>query len=185
MRALSDQRAITQLHTDILRQLYSDVTVRIKSQTGDVRKVHLVDKLGISRTYAVTHFYPQNWTSDVKHIAEVIKRGEGIGEAFRRRGYDILKTPLCTMQVGLSSHLQQSFAASRASGVLHQYNFVVSKAGSPPLCFATITEIYPPDVSDVLQRERLLYFTDDMPLHCLEDLGVDVVLPVASTESEV
>ncbi len=179
MRTLLDQRATTQLHTDVLRRLYSDVTVRIESQTDDVRKVHLVDQLGISRTYAVTRFHPQNWTEEVARIAAEIERGSSIGETFRSHGYNIHKTPICTVRVGISARLQRNFAATRSAGILHQYIFGVSKDGGSVINFATITEIYPPDLSDVLEKDGVLHVAHDTAPRYINDFADDLVLPAA------
>jgi len=154
------------LHGDILKAYYSEITVVIENQSGTLRKAHLVDTLGISRTYAITRFHSRNWPKAVEQIAITIKQGSSIGETFRNHGYTIYKRPICTHEVRLSSRLQKRFSTTTDTSIAHQYIFTVSKNGYREVDFATITEIYPPELSDILIREQIVALTSyDIP-HC-------------------
>src|SRR5690242_8329335 len=104
------------LHTDILRKHYSKVTVAIENQSKNVRKVHLVDQLGISRTYAVTQFRPSNWTKEITRVADEIKEGKSIGETFRDHGFVLHKRPISTHVVTLSERLRKRFSTTGTKG---------------------------------------------------------------------
>lgn len=164
------------LHTDILKRLYSQVTVAVESQSDNVRKSHLLDELGISRTYAITHFHPLNWTDKVAQIAAEIRQGKSIGETFQRHGYNIHKKPVCAIKVGLSKQLRERMATTRAIGALYQYVLSVAKGTDSPLYFATITEVYPADLSEVLERERILVITPHATPQYSGDFENEIIL---------
>jgi flavodoxin len=157
------------LHVDILKKLYSNVAVVIENQSDSIRKVHLVDQLGISRTYAITQFLELNWTSEITQVASEIKQGKPIGETFRNHDYNIYKRPVCTHTVRLSDRLKKRFSTTTNQGILHQYVFAVSKDESPVIDFATITEIYPPELSDILTQKRIVHTTAHVALQCTHD----------------
>lgn len=164
------------LHTDTLRQLYSDVDVVIESQTHDIRKVQLVDKNGVMLTYAITHPHPANWTKEIQEVWDQIVKGAAIGRSFHANGYRILKTPICTIPVIVSKRLQQLFACEQSEALLHQYKFSVTSNSSKWEEVATITEIYPAELSKLLLQKQLVSITDKKTLLHSSELKEDINL---------
>lgn len=165
MRVLPDQAA--QLHTDLLGQLYPDIKVMIESQTYDIRKIHLVDKHGVSRTYAISFTNKQKWTKDIDEVWSQIKQGGAIGSSFRENGYRISKTTICVFPVTISVRIQRLFATDQPEALLHQYKFYVScNKNDSWQEVATITEIYPIDVANQLQlhttEKKVLLYADEL-----------------------
>lgn len=147
------------LHTDFLEKYYSAVSVDVIVQTETIRKAHLVDSLGVTRTYAITHLHPENWTEDIEKIAVQIKAGEAIGKTFRKKGYEIYKREHCLLPVTLSENLSERMKASKPRGIVRQYMFSASKDKRKPQAFATITEVYPHDIIELLYSDQELAFT--------------------------
>ena len=96
------------LHSDVLRQLYSTITLSVESQTVTIRKIHLLGSEGVTRTYAITHFYPSNWDQDITLVAAEIKRGKSIGKTLQNHGYNIEKVLICATRVTLTNRLKDS-----------------------------------------------------------------------------
>jgi hypothetical protein len=156
---MSNSKHSQKLHTDILRELYTEVGVRIVSQSDDVRKVHLVDAFGVSHTYAITHFHTPDWTDAIARIGTEIKQGASIGKTFRAQGYTIQKQSLCTTLVKISKKLQEAFATGDTLATLHQYIFALSNGDGSNIRFATITEVYPPDLVIILTKMHMIKIT--------------------------
>lgn len=166
------------LHTDILEKLYSEITVSVESQTDTVRKVHLLDGQGVSRTYAVTRFHPSGWTDEIARIISELRQGKSLGETFRSYGYEISKKLNCTNRIGLSEKLIKLMGASGSMGTLHQYEASVVKNGyeHEPIMLATITEVYAPELSETLEKEQLLAFTPQTAPKYTSDFRGSIIL---------
>lgn len=164
------------LHTDFLKRFYSEINVETESQSDILRKAHLVDGDGISRTYAITHFHSNGWTDEVAEVAAEIMQNKSIGEMFRNHGFVIHKKPICTIAVSLSGDLMKRFATTRSEAILHQYVFAVTKDGSDLVDFATITEIYPPELSDIFIRKQLLQLTRYPAPYYINDIKKEIGL---------
>lgn len=164
------------LHTDILKDIYSPVHVLIESQSDSVRKVHLVDGLGMSRTYAITRFHPHAWTHELAGVAAKIRLGKSIGETFRSHGYRMSKKLLCTMKVRLSERLRERMGTTQPAGTLRQYVLIVEADGCKPVSFATITEIYTAELSEALERNHLLEYTYSVAPRYTIDFKDEVLL---------
>jgi hypothetical protein len=155
--------------------LYSDVDVVIESQTRDIRKVQLVDKNGVVLTYAITHPHSANWTKEIQEVWDQIVEGASIGRSFHANGYKILKTPICTIPVVVSKRIQRLFACEQPEALLHQYKFsVTNNSSSKWEEIATITEIYPAELSKLLLQKQLVRITDKKTLLHSSELKKDI-----------
>lgn len=150
------------VHTDTLHQLYSDVDVVIESQTRDIRKVQLVDKNGVVLTYAITHPHSANWTKETQEVWDQIVEGAAIGRLHAN---------------GVSKRIQRLFACEQPEALLHQYKFsVTNNSSSKWEEIATITEIYPAELSKLLLQRQLVSMTDKKTLLYSGELKEDVNL---------
>jgi len=95
MKALEHYNLHQRLHTDVLQEKYGKIDVQVLCDDDNKREVLLIDKNLVARTYALT-LKRHDWKQDdeMQLINEAIKDGEGIGSAFKKRGFDIQKNVL-------------------------------------------------------------------------------------------
>ncbi|MFH1802380.1 MAG: hypothetical protein ABH864_02915 [archaeon] len=65
---------VDRLHTDVLEEKYGPIHSKVLVHDEKVRLSHLVDKKGISRTFAIT-FFQGPFDKNIKRINEEIKKG--------------------------------------------------------------------------------------------------------------
>lgn len=152
------------LHTDILKSIYSDIRVEIEYQAENIRKVHLIDNLGISRTYAITHFNERDWTEEIYLLASEIKKGKSIGKTFKSFGFNVNKKPIFIGKINLSKSLATKMNLNNLAGTLNQYELLVSQNNIDYINFATISEVYSMELAEELEKLNLINnFTNLFP----------------------
>ncbi len=142
--ALEAEGPMHRLHTDLLAERYGPVSIRLLRHDNEVREAHLVDRQGVSRTFAVTFLaplYPEEFT----RIDAEIRDGAPIGRTFRKYGYEVRKNVLKTLAVELPLWLRTEFAHSSLFAKAFLSEFLTRIDPRPPELYGTIIEIYSPD----------------------------------------
>jgi len=141
-RALKKEK----LHTAQLEELYGPIKANVLCHNKLMREVHLEDKDGVSRTYALT-FFPKEKTYSLEFqgIDKEIQVGGSIGKTFEKYGYSIQKNNLGFFIVKLPMWLQDKFKTKALFAKARVYEFYASKAGSVPKLYGIVVEIYPPE----------------------------------------
>lgn len=135
---------INRLHTDVLEEKYGEIFSKLIKHNNKIRIAHLVDKKGISRTYAITFFdYPLN--EEIKKINESIKDDNPIGKEFRKEGYSIRKNVVDVFITKMSKKLQQKFKTKEKFAKTRLSEFYASKKNKNPEIYGIVAEIYSPD----------------------------------------
>lgn len=134
------------LHTDELGKDYGKIAARVVTNSPPfVRKAHLVDKKGISRTFAIT-FLPERFPNPaIRAIHEKIKGRKLIGETFRENGYTIRKNVLAVFVVKIPKWLQREFHLPDQTAKVRVSEFYAKRPGAKPVIYAEVAEIYSPD----------------------------------------
>lgn len=144
------------LHITQLEELYGPIKVNVLRHDKLMREVHLEDKNGISRTYALT-FFSENNDLEFQEINKEIQLGSLIGRTFEKHGYFIRKRGLGFFIVDLPVWLRDKFNTKGAAAKANVYEFCVSKAESVFKVYGTIVEIYPPEFKPpvILESENV------------------------------
>ncbi len=132
------------LHTDLLAERYGPVSIRLLRHDNEVREAHLVDRKGVSRTFAVTFLappYPEEFTL----IDAEIRGGAPIGRTFRKYGCEVRRNVLKALAVALPLWLRTEFAHSSLFAKAFLSEFLARINARPPELYGTIIEIYSPD----------------------------------------
>ncbi len=131
-------------HTDLLAERYGPVSIRLLRHDDEVREAHLIDRQGVSRTFAVTFLappYPEEFT----RIDAEIRDGAPIGRTFRKHGCEVRKNVLKVLTVALPLWLRTEFAHSSLFAKAFLFEFLARIDARPPKLYGTIIEIYSPD----------------------------------------
>ncbi len=132
------------LHTDVLEDTYGPITINVLRHTATIREAHLIDRKGISRTYAIT-FFPKKLAKEIAGINDEIKKGESIGKAFRKEGYLIRKNVIDVFIVQIPSWLQKAFKTKETYAKTRLSEFYACQKNKTPTIYGTVAEIYSPD----------------------------------------
>jgi hypothetical protein len=136
---------VDRLHTDVLEDRYGSISAKILRHDGIIRESHLVDKKGISRTYALT-FFPKKFThKEIEQINEEIRKGGAIGKVFREHKYAIRKNVLDVYIIELPSWLKKAFKTDSNFAKARISEFYAKKKNSNPVIYGNVVEIYSPD----------------------------------------
>jgi hypothetical protein len=142
------------LHTDMLREKYGDCKLSILYQDATVRKVLLLDGLGIGRIYAVTS-KTKEWmyNKEMLDTDKAIQQGEKIGEAFQKRDFLVRKNVLDVYTATLSPWLRRAFCTIETFAKARNTELIVKK-GDKIYNYAHIAEVYSTDfLSSVVSDE--------------------------------
>jgi len=133
------------LHTEMLKEKYGKVNTHILRDDDNIREVLLIDEALIARTYALT-IKNKEWQhgDEIDKVNKVIKNGEGIGEAFKSRGFVIQKNILDVYLIRLAEWLRYAFDTNNKIAKARIAEFIVKK-GNMIYNYGTITELYSPD----------------------------------------
>ena len=132
------------LHTDILEKKYGKISAKIIKQDSRIRISHLIDEKGISRTFAITLINPEIKNKEVLEINEEIKKGETIGKAFRKKGYEIKKNVIDVFLLKLNKNLKESFKTDKSEAKARISEFYAKKNKEAPIVYGTVLEVYSP-----------------------------------------
>ncbi len=135
---------VDRLHTDVLEEKYGPITSKVVVHNDKIRRAHLIDQKGISRTYAIT-FLGNKWPKEVVNINEEIRRGEPIGKAFRKYEYAIRKNVLEVYKIKLPRWLKEEFRTKENYAKARLSEFYAKKRGEKPVIYGIVVEIYSPD----------------------------------------
>jgi hypothetical protein len=131
------------LHTDILEDEYGPIRVQLLHHDQDFRAVHLVDRKGISRTFAITFFPPQSVSASITEVNQKIKSGHPMGKAFRDSGYEVRKNVLKVLTIRKPDWLTTAFCDRTPFAKTRISEFLARRAYSPIEFYGTVIEIYP------------------------------------------
>lgn len=132
------------LHTDILEEKYGAIHSSVLKHNDLVRESLLVDEHGVARTYALT-FISKKLPKAILEVNEVIKQGKPIGKAFREANYIIRKNVLDVFVIEIPPWLNIEFATKEKFAKARLSEFYAKKAGSKPVIYGVVTEVYTPD----------------------------------------
>lgn len=133
------------LHTDVLEEKYGPVHVEMLEHTDKMRKAHLVDQKGVSRTFAVT-FFPESWPNpEIAQVNAEIAAGHAIGKTFRKYGYSIRKNVIDVYIAEVPESLREKFATEEATAKVRLAEFYAKKQGAEPVIYGVVAEVYSPD----------------------------------------
>jgi len=144
MKSLEHYNLHKRLHTEVLKEKYGKIGLQVLYDDDYKREVLLLDEGSVARTYALT-LKKSDWNNNKEMIAvnDAIKKGEGIGEAFKKRKFEIQKNILDVYIVNLPKWLQQSFRTRSKMAKARIMEFVVKKDTSI-YNYGIVTEIYSP-----------------------------------------
>ena len=144
MKSLEHYNLNKRLHTEVLKEKYGSIGLQVLCDDDYKREVLLLDESSVARTYALT-LKKSDWKDNKEMIAvnDAIKKGQGIGEAFKKRKFDIQKNVLDVYIVSLPKWLQQSFKTKSKTAKARIMEFVVKKDKSI-YNYGIVTEIYSP-----------------------------------------
>ena len=133
------------LHTDVLEGKYGPIEAQVLRHDKRVRMVHLIDKKGVSRTFALT-FFPEKFASkEIELINLTIRNGQPIGKAFREYGYIVRKNVYEVYVIELPDWLKKAFKTKSNYAKARISEFYAKKKGGKPTIYGTVVEIYSPD----------------------------------------
>lgn len=136
---------VRKLHSDKLKERFGPITVRIKKGNKKIRISSLIDQEGISRTIAFTFFAKRQYKSRLDMIIDKIKRGESIGYALIKNGYQLYKTNYIDFVIQLNSWLKREFKVKELFALSSLYKlFVKSKHNGSIEFLCELIEIYSP-----------------------------------------
>jgi hypothetical protein len=139
------------LYVDILEQRYGPVHAEIRRHTRKLRETLLVDSKDVPRTYALC-FLSDPMPADARKVDADIRRGELLGRAFLRHGLEVRKNVIDVTVVELPPWLGRAFG-SGPHAMFRSAEFYAKKEGAGPILYATVTEIYSPDIKRPLLAE--------------------------------
>lgn len=147
---------MNRLHTDLLEEAYGPVSLRLLRHDNEVREAHLVDRQGISRTFAVTFLAPP-YPAGLARIDSEIRNGAPIGKTFLRYGYEVRKNVLKALSVKLPPWLRTEFAHPSRFAKAHLSEFLARVDARAPELYGTVVEIYSPDFRSpaITETDRL------------------------------
>lgn len=135
---------VEKIHTDVLEEKYGPISAKTILHNDTLRKAHLIDSKGISRTFALT-FLEELKNSEVKQINEEIKNGKPIGKCFREHEYAIRKNVLEVYKLKIPTWLKKDFQTKENYAKARLSEFYAKKRGSEPIIYGIVVEIYSPD----------------------------------------
>ena len=133
------------LTTDDLEERYGPISVRVLRHDNKVRECHLVDRLGISRTFAVTFFGSDSRSSELTIIDQEIKFGNPIGKTLRKHKYSICKNVFEVLIIEIPDWLKIAFRDKRSYAKGKMSEILIHRENASIEVYGIIAEIYCPD----------------------------------------
>ena len=150
-------RPVEQLHTELLEARYGPISVQVLYHEAGIRKVHLVDRKGVSRTFGLT-FLSSPMPAPIRAMDEELRSGQFIGKAFVRHGYTIRKNMLDYFVLETAPWLRAAFKVKQPYALTRFWECYVRKGASKPLVYGTVCEVFSPDFrAPVLGHEDMAY----------------------------
>ncbi len=139
------------LYVDLLEERCGPVHAEIRRHDRRLREAFISDLKRIPRTYALS-FMADPMPAEARTVDRDIRRGELLGRAFLRHGMEVRKNVIDVTVLELPRWLREAFRGGRHA-LARSAEFYAKKAGAPPLIYATVTEIYSPDIKPPLLAE--------------------------------
>lgn len=145
------------LHTDILEQKYGPIHANVfrhdnvremRRGAERIREARLVDRNGISRTYALTFLTYDRGNEEIAKIDDEIRQGGLIGKTFREHGYVIKKNVIDVFIIPISPWMKNDFQVEVDEAKARLTEFYAKKGKATPVIYGTVLEIYSPDFKD-------------------------------------
>jgi len=136
--ALSDR-----LHSDNLEQAYGKIRARVIHHSVRMRRAHLVDQYGISRTFALTYYTHPIKDPQVRRVDQEIKAGGLIGKTFRKYGFVVRKNVLAVGVLEAPRWLADAYHETPGKIKFRVSEFIARKQAGSPTVYGTVVEIYP------------------------------------------
>lgn len=133
------------LTTDDLEEKYGPISARVLKHDNMVRVCHLVDRLGISRTFAVTFLDSEGRSAELSIIDQEIKLGNPIGKTFRKHQYSIYKNVIEVFVIELPEWLKIAFQDKRSYAEVQISEILIHRENASIGVYGIIAEIYCPD----------------------------------------
>lgn len=133
------------LHTDILEEYYGEIHSEVSVHNEQFREADLVDKEGITRTYALTFLTFDRKNEELSEINEEIKNGGLIGKSFRKHCYTIKKNVIDVIVLDIPESLRKKFNCTETQAKARLSEFYAKKEGSSPVIYGEVLEVYTPD----------------------------------------
>ncbi|MBU4455883.1 MAG: hypothetical protein KKA65_00080 [Nanoarchaeota archaeon] len=125
----------------------------------------MIDKKGISRTYAITFFDNKKFSNELEKINKEIKKGNPIGKEFRKKGYSIRKNVIDVLIVTLSNKIKKEFKTKENFAKVRLSEFYANKGRKNPEIYGIVAEVYSPDF-----RPPILNATDISQINPLTEM---------------
>ena len=167
----------TNLHSSRLERLVGKISCELISQEGDMRKVHLRDSAGISKTLGIVRFANVNGENLINAHRRIIK-GDLLGKTLYEARIDFDKLYLGYVRVELPDWLRKEFANNATQGIaLFSRIFVNGTNGHEHNnLYADVIEVIPPS----LQND----FVNVAPLLADLEKGLEAMLLAAGIRNE-
>jgi|GEM_PF-1161204 len=136
---------VDRLHTDVLEEKYGQINSKIVVHNEKIRKAHLIDSKGISRTFAITFLAKEEWSKELNDINKEISNGSPIGKAFRKYEYAIRKNVLEVYKQKIPNWLRREFRVKDNYAKARLSEFYAKKRNLKPVIYGLVVEIYSPD----------------------------------------
>lgn len=135
----------TNLHSSRLERLVGKISCELISQEGEIRKVHLLDSKGISKTLGIVKFYEVQG-AELQNAHRRIVSGELLGKTLFDANIDFKKTYQGHVPVVLPEWLQNDFDTGESSSIaLCSKIYINSHNGQEHnVLYANIIEVIPP-----------------------------------------
>jgi hypothetical protein len=139
----------TDLHSSRLESLLGEITCELISQEGDIRKVHLRDANGISKTLGIVRFATIK-DKGLQQAHRQIVNGELLGKTLFEANIDFKKSYLGHAEVMLPAWLRKDFDTSKSNSIaLCSRIYVNSRKGREHQnLYAEVVEVIPPSLKD-------------------------------------
>lgn len=137
------------LTTDDLEGRFGPISARVLRHDNEVRECHLVDRLGISRMFAVTFFGSDRRSAELTIIDQEIKFGNPIGKTLRKHKYLINKNVFEVLVIELPEWLKIAFQDKRSYAKGQVSEILIRHENAPIEVYGIIAEIYCPDFEPI------------------------------------
>jgi hypothetical protein len=155
--ASGSRRPPERLHTELLEAQFGPISVKVLHHDTRLRKVHLVDARGVSRTFGLT-FLSRPMPVPIRAIDGELRSGQFIGKAFVEHGYAIRKNMLDYFVLETAPWLRTAFHVKERYALTRFWECYVLNRRSAPLIYGTVCEVFSPAFRPpVLGHEDMAY----------------------------
>ena len=137
----------TNLHSSRLERLVGKISCELISQEGEIRKVHLFDSKGISRTLGIVKFYEVQG-AELENAHSRILSGELLGKTLFEANIAFEKTYEGHLPVALPEWLQRDFDTGASSSIALYSKIYINRHNGQEykMLYADVIEVIPPSL---------------------------------------